>query len=546
MSVLSVKITSDGKTIDQTQSLLSVDIRRELNRVPSAQLVYVDGDLASGKFPLSDSATFAVGSVVRISAGYADGTEDTKPLFEGVVVRHAVEASAQGSLLRVELRDKAVKLTQGRKSALFEQKKDSDVFKSLVGQAGLKAGQVEATPVTHAALVQYQCSDWDFLVTRAEAMGCVVTVLDGTVSLRKPAASGSAVLTVTLGLNVLASMAFEIDGLATAKSTSAVSWDLGKHARVEAKGKTPPALAPDDSRSGKLAAALFNAAPVMSAAATLTQDELEAWSTGALLRAELAAVRGRVCIQGTHLAELLALVEVAGVGKRCSGKLPITGLAHRIAEGDWRTDLQLGLSTRPQHLADDLASPPAAGLHPPQRGLSLATVTQVHEDPDKGWRVKVDVPGLADPPLALWARLALPSAGKERGWYLRPEVGDQVVVGCLGDDPRQPVVLGSLHTSKHPPPKDVSDDTSKNALSGFVTRSGLSLVLDDDKKRLLIKTPAGHQVLLDDDAKAMTLKDSHGNELTLDQDGVRIKSVKDLAFEASGNVTIQGSKIDLK
>lgn len=546
MSLVEVEIRSNGQLIDATLSLLSVDIRRELNRVPVAQLVFVDGDLPQGKFPVSDSKTFAVGAVVRIAAGYMGDASGKKTLFEGMVVRHGVESGVQGSSLRVELRDKAIQLTQGRHSALFEKQSDSDVFKKLVGQAGLKAGKVDATPCTHPALVQFQSSDWDFLLTRAEAMGCVITVLDGTVSLRSPSAVGNAVLSVTLGVDAIHSLELEIDGLAAATAATASGWDLKQHKAAQAKGKAPPALAPERSRSAGLAKALFSSQPVLATTATLLPDELSAWSSAALMRAELAAVRGRVGVTGTHLAELLALVELHGMGDRFAGKLPITGLAHRIAEGAWRTDLQLGLSARPHHLADALPAPPAAGLHPPLAGLNLGTVTQVHQDPDKEWRLQIALSGLPDPQMKLWARLALPVAGKDRSWYLRPAVGDQVVVGCLGDDPRQPVVLGSLHTAKNPPPKALTDDTADDALSGFASRSGLSLVLDDKKKSLLIKTPAGHQVLLDDDAKAITLKDSHGNELVLDQDGVRIKSVKDLAFEASGNVTIQGSKVDLK
>ena len=91
---------------------------------------------------------------------------------------------------------------------------------------------------------------------------------------------------------------------------------------------------------------------------------------------------------------------------------------------------------------------------------------------------------------------------------------------------RQPVVLGSLHSGKNTPPASLTDNTADDALSGFFTRSGLSLVLDDKKKSLLIKTPAGHQVLLDDDAKSLGLKDSHGNEITLDKDGVVLNTAQ--------------------
>lgn len=546
MSVVDVQILSNGKAVDPSLQLLSVDVRRELNRVPWAQLLYVDGDLPQRDFPISSSDVFAVGHAVEIQAGYLDVPSSKATLFSGVVVRHAIEAGVQGSCLRIELRDKAFKLTQGRRTALYEKQTDSDVFKKLVGAAGLATGQVDGTEFQHPALVQFECSDWDFLLTRAEAMGMVLLAVDGKLSLRKLAAPGAAAIKLGLGIDEIYDLSIEIDGLAAASAASASGWDAKEEKVASAKGKSPPAMAPGKSRSAELAKALESAERQLAAQVPLAPSELTAWSSAELARAELAAVRGRLTVQGRPKAALLDGLALEGMGKRFAGTVPVTGLAHRIGSEGWRTDLQLGLPAQGHHRAEGLAAPPAAGLHPPYAGLGLGVVTKVHGDPDGQYRVQVTLAATGDPAITVWAQVALPQAGKESGWFLRPAVGDQVVLACLQGDPRLPVVLGSLHGPKHKPPAALFDDTADDKFSGFATRNGLSLVLDDKKKSLLIKTPAGHQVLLDDDAKAMTLKDSHGNEIVLDKDGVRIKSTKDLSFEASGNVTIKGAKIDLK
>ncbi|MDT7836290.1 phage baseplate assembly protein V [Aquabacterium sp. OR-4] len=546
MSVVDVQILSEGQAVDPSISLLSVDVRRELNRLPSAQLLFIDGDPPAGTFPISDSAVFAVGKQVEITAGYTDDPSTKVTLFRGPVVRHAVEANPQGGTLRIELRDMAHQLTQGRHTALFEKQADSAVFSKLVRAASLKTGRVDATAYQHPALVQFDCTDWDFLVTRAEANGCVVLAHDGQLSWRKLEAPARADFALRLGLDLVVDFSLEIDGLAASSRVSATGWDLPGGKLASAQGRSPPTLAPGDSRSASLARALSGPPQTLAALAPAHSDELAAWADAVLTRAELAAVRGRVTVQGLPKAALLAGMSLEGMGQRFAGTVPITGLAHRIANGLWLTDLQLGLPAKPHHRAEGLASPAAAGLNPPDTGLSLGVVTQVHGDPDGQFRVQVKLLGTDDPPVTLWARVAAPVAGKERGWQLRPAVNDQVVLACLHGDPRQPVVLGSLHGPGHEPPKAVLDDSADDSLSGFATRSGLQLVLDDKKKSLLLKTPAGHQVLLDDDAKAITLEDSHGNQIVLDQDGVRIKSVKDLSLEASGNVTVKGAKIDLK
>ena len=55
----------------------------------------------------------------------------------------------------------------------------------------------------------------------------------------------------------------------------------------------------------------------------------------------------------------------------------------------------------------------------------------------------------------------------------------------------------------------------------------------------------GAKLLLHDDGDAIVLSDKHGNKITLDKDGVSIASAKDFKVDASGNVTVKGSKIDL-
>jgi len=47
----------------------------------------------------------------------------------------------------------------------------------------------------------------------------------------------------------------------------------------------------------------------------------------------------------------------------------------------------------------------------------------------------------------IWARISTLDAGKQRGTFFRPEIGDEVIVGFLNDDPRYPVVLGMVNSS---------------------------------------------------------------------------------------------------
>ena len=70
-----------------------------------------------------------------------------------------------------------------------------------------------------------------------------------------------------------------------------------------------------------------------------------------------------------------------------------------------------------------------------------------NEDPDGEHRVRVKLPLVNNADDGVWARVASLDAGNDRGFFFRPEIGDEVVVGFFDDDPRRPVMLGMLHSS---------------------------------------------------------------------------------------------------
>src|SRR5688572_32481373 len=82
----------------------------------------------------------------------------------------------------------------------------------------------------------------------------------------------------------------------------------------------------------------------------------------------------------------------------------------------------------------------------------LAEVISV-QDPDQLARVKVRLLVLdGDGNAEIWARVAVPFAGGDRGALFIPDVGDEVLVMFVGGDPRFPVVLGGLWNGGAQPP----------------------------------------------------------------------------------------------
>ena len=164
-------IKVDGTVVERQHQLLAVYIIKTVNKIASARLVYLDGAAAASDFPLSNTDILIPGKVVEILAGTGDNPIS---LFKGIVIRQQLKVRDHTApQLVVECRHQAVKLTVGRKNAYFFDKTDSNIISDLLKKAGIKA-DVESTSFTYKQQVQYDSTDWDFLLTRAEVNGKLI------------------------------------------------------------------------------------------------------------------------------------------------------------------------------------------------------------------------------------------------------------------------------------------------------------------------------------------------------------------------------------
>src|SRR6478736_2333349 len=91
--VASYSILVEGAEIPSTFELLSLAIHKEVNRVPTAKIVFKDGDAALQKFEISNKEFFIPGKKIQINIG-RDGTNSQS--FKGVVIRHGVKVKGNG------------------------------------------------------------------------------------------------------------------------------------------------------------------------------------------------------------------------------------------------------------------------------------------------------------------------------------------------------------------------------------------------------------------------------------------------------------------
>jgi uncharacterized protein involved in type VI secretion and phage assembly len=86
------------------------------------------------------------------------------------------------------------------------------------------------------------------------------------------------------------------------------------------------------------------------------------------------------------------VISLDGLGDRINGKVFVTGVRHQIANGDWITDAQFGLSVNWFATQFPVNTPKAAAMLPAINGLQIGVVTQLKDDPDGEERIQVRLP----------------------------------------------------------------------------------------------------------------------------------------------------------
>lgn len=555
--VQSFKIKIDGKAISGETPVMSIVVQKMMNKIATLKLYIQDGDPAKREFALSNKDDFKPGKEIEVQMGYHNQTET---VFKGLIVKHSVKARGkEAPHLYVEAKDKAILMTLEKKSAYFNGEKDIDIIKKIAKKNGLSAElskgggglgmpsldaltdvgledieipDLPSNPLDPKPMVQYNCTDWDFIVMRAEASGYMVATDNGNLQIFKPEAKGSPAFVATYGDNIFEYEA-ELDSRRTKKKFTTQAWDFAKQEMVKAEKKVKEDSAKIPTSLGDAAGAALGALGgksedplkkeiTLKYGGKLEDAELKKWAEAQAKRSQLAKICGRVKVQGNASLKPGQTIQIKGIGDKFDGKTFVTGVLHQFGGEVWKTDIQFGWAEEWFHKQEDVTEPPAAGLVPGIQGLQIGVVSDIDDFFGGEFRVKVKIPTVNQDEEGVWARVATLDAGKNRGTFFRPEKGDEVVLGFLNGDPRQAIILGCMHSSKNASPLDNSLLKAKQE-SGIVTKNGLKLVFDDLKKSILITDGL--------------------NEISMGVDGISIKSKTLMSIESNAMLDVKAKGI---
>jgi uncharacterized protein involved in type VI secretion and phage assembly len=173
---------------------------------------------------------------------------------------------------------------------------------------------------------------------------------------------------------------------------------------------------------------------------------------------------------------------------------------------------------------------------------NLAEVTAV-DDPEGLSRVQIRMlsfDGVGDQDAPVWARVATPFAGSNRGAFMIHDVGDEVLVSFVNSDPRLPIVIGGLWNGGAPPPERLGGSGDRVDRWTMVSKAGTRIAIVEEtpgSETISFTTPAGTSGELTDTSGGKIEFQAAGTTVTIDNQGVTINTPL--------NVTVQATQVSI-
>src|SRR5688572_28229635 len=98
----------DGKEIPKSYHMTGITIQTEINKIPTATLIILDGEPESERFAISDAGDFLPGKKIEIRLGYHN---ENKTVFKGLIITNTHKVNNNCSEMQVECKDETIRMT---------------------------------------------------------------------------------------------------------------------------------------------------------------------------------------------------------------------------------------------------------------------------------------------------------------------------------------------------------------------------------------------------------------------------------------------------
>lgn len=529
--LLKLEFLTDEKDNGLDALLKEAQVTFELNKIPFAKFTFIASNPDVDTTADLPTDLLKKGQKIELKV-----TVNKKPqtLFKGFIKSVEKSISENSTTVKIECKDQAYQLTKPSNESddsteTFKAKLDRFFSHANITNKIKSKGQSwEEEYITRNP----HTIPWDYLVGFLDSIGMMVNVRNGEFStLDILEAVPEEKYAAENGINVFMFSGREDESKKLSKA-SIEYWDPSSQSmeKIEAEQegeKNIKTLSLNESR--------FLTSTMTRMANTF------------LKRSNHAVIQGELSTFGNLEAKAGDFLICNKVNKEIDKKkLLIRKEYHTFENASWKTEYTLGVESEQSFTETNSPSIPAQQAQTGQTnsvsGLQIGVVTQIEEDPDNQFRIKVRIPTLSQSGEGVWARLANVFSGNEIGSFFIPNVNDEVIVGCLGNNPDTPIILGSLYSSQNAMPFPIEKE---NYTKAFVTKEGTKIQLDDEKKSIELSTKKGNKLLISDDEKGFVLEDENGNKILMNADGITLDSSKDLILKARMDFKMDSAKAAL-
>jgi uncharacterized protein involved in type VI secretion and phage assembly len=188
--------------------------------------------------------------------------------------------------------------------------------------------------------------------------------------------------------------------------------------------------------------------------------------------------------------------------------------------------------------------PPITPVPQPCYEKQHAVVVENHDVYGLG-RIRVRFLWMDETQECPWIRVVSQYAGKGKGLYMLPEIGEEVIVDFMGGDATQPYVIGTVHNGK----ATTKFGNAGNDIKAIQTRSGIKVIMNDKEGSLSLEDKNGNGVQMDGDG-TVTMKSKDKivlacgeSKVELNKDGTLEINGRTIKMDATEEVRINSSDL---
>tara|TARA_B100001564_G_scaffold46705_1_gene33960 strand:- start:7428 stop:9257 length:1830 start_codon:yes stop_codon:yes gene_type:complete len=552
----SFDIIINGNTLGSSYRICKIFTKKELNKISRSFIEIYGGDSDKNEFKEIEDSIFDTGNEVIIKMGY---DQSNVKVFEGIIESCSVnlhsgyQSNPEKSVLKIECVDKAIKLSNSFTNEIFEQMTDSEIIKKIVSSVSGLSTKIVDLEQEHEFFSKYNSNDWDFILERASSNGMVVINSNNNLSFINPSYEKKSELTIS-------NSGYTYSFQAKQKSENQIkklvinSIDSFNNEKVSKEVNEPlnKLISADELAKSEL----DNFSPdevVLNYATDLTYDEIDEIGFSKLKMLRLNRIFGKSSFRGVPDLDINSVVTFEGFGNKFDGDVFVSSVSHTLSEGEVTSEISFGFR-------DSISSERGLTKNQPFNkisGLHIGKISEIEKDPKNQFRVKVVIPELKSInnniwdnifENGIWAKLSQCYVSEDSGFFFYPEIGTQVIVSFLSENPTQPVVLGSLYTNENKPYNEINN---LNNYKAIVLKNKMKIEFDQENEKLSISTEKGNEIKLDEKNTEISIKDANDNEISISGDNIFLKCKSDIKLDssniimnASGNIKLD-SKSDL-